>query len=43
MAYAVHREALKIFLPKDDVIINISSVNGERPFCGATYTSAKEH
>lgn len=36
------REALKIFLPKDDgVIINISSVNGERPFCGATYTSTK--
>lgn len=28
------REALKIFLPKDDgVIINISSVNGTRPFC----------
>ena len=36
------REALKIFLPKDDgVIINISSVNGTRPFCGATYTSTK--
>ena len=36
------REALKIFLPKNDgVIINISSVNGERPFCGATYTSTK--
>ena len=34
------REALKIFLPKNDgVIINISSVNGTRPFCGATYTS----
>lgn len=31
------REALKIFLPKNDgVIINISSVNGARPFCGAT-------
>lgn len=36
------REALKIFMPKNDgVIINISSVNGERPFCGATYTSTK--
>ncbi|MFR3921186.1 MAG: SDR family NAD(P)-dependent oxidoreductase [Dysosmobacter welbionis] len=36
------REALKIFLPKNDgVIINISSVNGARPFCGATYTSTK--
>ncbi len=36
------REALKIFLPKDDgVIINISSVNGSRPFCGATYTATK--
>lgn len=36
------REALKIFLPKNDgVIINISSVNGERPFCGASYTSTK--
>ncbi len=36
------REALKIFLPKNDgVIINISSVNGTRPFCGATYTSTK--
>lgn len=36
------REALKIFLPKNDgVIINISSVNGERPFCGAAYTSSK--
>ena len=36
------REALKVFLPKDDgVIINISSVNGTRPFCGATYTSTK--
>lgn len=34
--------ALKIFLPKNDgVIINISSVNGTRPFCGATYTSTK--
>ena len=31
------REALKIFLPKDEgCIINISSVNGTRPFCGAT-------
>lgn len=36
------REALKIFLPKDEgCIINISSVNGTRPFCGATYTSTK--
>ena len=36
------REALKIFLPKNDgVIINVSSVNGNRPFCGATYTSTK--
>lgn len=36
------REALKIFLPKNEgVIINISSVNGNRPFCGATYTSTK--
>ena len=36
------REALKIFLPKNDgVIINISSVNGERPFCGAAYTATK--
>lgn len=36
------REALKIFIPQNDgVIINISSVNGTRPFCGATYTSTK--
>ena len=36
------REALKIFLPKNEgVIINISSVNGTRPFCGATYTATK--
>jgi NAD(P)-dependent dehydrogenase (short-subunit alcohol dehydrogenase family) len=36
------REALKIFLPKNEgVIINISSVNGTRPFCGAAYTSTK--
>lgn len=36
------REALKYFLPKNDgVIINISSVNGTRPFCGASYTSSK--
>lgn len=36
------REALKIFMPKNDgAIINISSVNGTRPFCGATYTSTK--
>ncbi len=36
------REALKIFLPKNEgVIINVSSVNGTRPFCGAAYTSSK--
>jgi NAD(P)-dependent dehydrogenase (short-subunit alcohol dehydrogenase family) len=36
------REALKIFLPQNDgVIINVSSVKGIRPFCGATYTSTK--
>ena len=36
------REALKIFLPKNEgVIINISSVNGARPFCGAAYTATK--
>lgn len=35
------REALKIFLPKDEgVITNASSVNWTRPFCGATYTAA---
>lgn len=36
------REALKIFLPKNEgVIINITSVNGTRPFCGAAYTATK--
>ena len=36
------REGLKYFLPKNDgVIINISSVNGTRPFCGASYTATK--
>lgn len=36
------REALKVFLSKNEgCIINISSVNGERPFCGASYTSSK--
>lgn len=36
------RESLKIFMPKNDgCIINISSVNGTRPFCGAAYTSSK--
>ena len=36
------RESLKIFLPKNEgCIINISSVNGTRPFCGASYTSSK--
>ncbi|WP_242703960.1 SDR family NAD(P)-dependent oxidoreductase [Candidatus Enterococcus moelleringii] len=36
------REALPYFLPKNDgVIINVSSVNGERPICGAAYTATK--
>lgn len=36
------REALKHFIPTNEgVIINISSVNGVRPFCGATYTATK--
>ncbi|MBQ9270633.1 MAG: SDR family oxidoreductase [Oscillospiraceae bacterium] len=36
------RESLKVFLPKNEgCIINISSVNGNRPFCGAAYTSSK--
>ena len=36
------RESLKVFLPKNEgCIINISSVNGTRPFCGAAYTSSK--
>lgn len=36
------REALKVLLPKNEgCIINISFVNGERPFCGAAYTSSK--
>ena len=36
------REALKTFLPKNDgVIINISSVNGTRPFSGASYSATK--
>lgn len=36
------RHALKIFLPKNEgVIINITSVNGTRPFCGAAYTATK--
>ena len=36
------REALKIFLPKNDgVIINISSVNVKRTASAATYTSTK--
>lgn len=36
------KEALNIFIPKNEgVIINISSVNGTRPFCGATYASSK--
>lgn len=36
------REALKIFMPKNEgVIINVSSVNGTRPFCGASYTASK--
>ena len=36
------REALKYFMPKNDgVIINITSVNGDRPIGGAAYTSSK--
>ena len=36
------REALKIFMPKNEgVIITVSSVNGKRPICGATYTASK--
>ena len=36
------REALKIFMPKNEgVIINISSVNGTRPFWGAACTATK--
>ena len=36
------RESLKVFLPKNEgCVINISSVNGDRPFCGASYTSSK--
>ena len=36
------REALKIFLPKDDGrIINISSICSTRPWCGAVYSAAK--
>lgn len=36
------RAAQKIFLPKNEgVIINITSVNGERPFCGAACTATK--
>lgn len=36
------REALKIMLPQNyGNIINVSSVNGVRPLCGSTYSSAK--
>lgn len=36
------REALKILLLKNEgVIINIPSVNRERPFCGAAYTATE--
>ncbi len=36
------RESLKIFCKKNEgCIINISSANGDRPFCGASYTSSK--
>lgn len=36
----VFEETLKAF-GRLDILINISSVNGTRPFCGATYTSTK--
>lgn len=36
------REALKYFMPKNEgVIVTVSSVNGKRPICGATYTASK--
>jgi 3-oxoacyl-[acyl-carrier protein] reductase len=36
------REAVKHMLPRNSgVIINVSSVNGVRPMCGAAYTSTK--
>lgn len=36
------REAVKYMLPrKSGVIINVSSVNGVRPMCGAVYSSTK--
>jgi NAD(P)-dependent dehydrogenase (short-subunit alcohol dehydrogenase family) len=36
------REAINYFIPRDSGnIINISSVNGGRPMCGATYCSTK--
>ena len=36
------REGLKSILPKNKgCILNVSSVNGERPFCGASDPSSK--
>lgn len=36
------REALEIFLPENEgVIIDITSVNGEHPFCGVAYTATQ--
>jgi 3-oxoacyl-[acyl-carrier protein] reductase len=36
------REAVQHFIPRGEgVIINVSSVNGERPICGVAYTATK--
>jgi 3-oxoacyl-[acyl-carrier protein] reductase len=36
------REAVRHFLPRNEgVIVNVSSVNGDLPICGASYTSTK--
>ncbi|WP_224752361.1 SDR family NAD(P)-dependent oxidoreductase [Metabacillus arenae] len=36
------REAVQHFMPRGEgVIINVSSVNGERPICGVAYTATK--